>query len=307
MKDMLRNFYHNSSLGHFLIYPAKKIYDVYKYYYMGDEAFIKKSFESNFNYKMDFKNPKTINEKIQWLKLNGRTPLHTICADKYAVRDYIKEKIGEEFLIPLAFHTENPGDIIPQNLPDYPFIIKTNHDNSGHFIIEDKSGVDWEKIQEQLRIKLKRNYYYPGREWSYKNIKPCIIVEKLIKEKGVLPSDYKIHCFNGRVGCVQVDVGRKTERHRRSFYDPDWNHLDFAWMYQKGDAVEQPQLFSKMKSIAEFIARDFLYVRVDLYHVNNRIYFGELTFYPGGGFEKFIPPEWDRKLGDMLQLPLKKK
>ncbi|MDQ5987597.1 MAG: hypothetical protein CSYNP_03342 [Syntrophus sp. SKADARSKE-3] len=284
--------------------PVKILYDIYQTYLMPDKAFIKRSFKSGFGYELNLDRPKTLNEKIQWLKLNHRTPLHTICADKYAVREYVKEKIGEEHLIPLAFHTRNPANIIPDNLPDYPFIIKTNHDNSGHIVVKDKSTIDWKSVQETLKKKLKRNYYYPGREWQYKDIEPYIIVEKLLMdEKGNIPNDYKLHCFNGRVAFIQVDLDRSID-HKRNLYDVDWNFMDCVWIFNNGSALERPCLLPKMLSLAEIPAKDFHYVRVDLYNIGSAIYVGELTFSPGGGFEVFSPPEWDVKLGNMLILPI---
>lgn len=305
MKAMLKKLYHNTAVGHLILSPVKRLYGMYETHLMSDKTFIKRSFKSNFGYEIDLKNPKTLNEKIQWLKLNHRTPLHTLCADKYAVREHIKKKIGAEYLVPLIFHTKNPTDIKPINLPDIPFIIKTNHDNSGHIVVKDKSKIDWNNVQDSLGKKLKRNYYYPGREWQYKKIRPCIIVEKLlIDEKGNIPNDYKFHCFNGHVAFIQVDLDRSID-HKRNLYDAEWKFMDCVWVYDNGYVMEKPQSLSKMLSLAEILAKDFYYVRVDFYYIGSAIFFGELTFSPEGGFGAFTPSEWDIKLGNMLELPIK--
>src|SRR4030042_1774538 len=143
MKEMLRRFYKNTWLGQVVLRPIKRLYDFIYYHYVPEETVTKLDFKRFQGYKLDLKNPVTLNEKIQWLKLNDRTPLHTKCADKYAVRGYIKEVIGEEYLVPLSYQTLNPRDIIPGNLPDFPVIIKTNHDGSGGIVIKDKAAVDW--------------------------------------------------------------------------------------------------------------------------------------------------------------------
>ena len=295
--------YRETSLGYLLIHPAVLLYRFYLFRLIPKELFVKQKFKNSLGYELDLNNPQTLNEKIQWLKLNDRNKLQTICADKYAVREYIKNKIGEQYLIPLILNTEQVTDIIPEKMPDFPFIVKTNHDSSGGIIVKDKSKIDWQNAREKLATNLKRNYYYVNKEWQYKNIKPCIIVEKLLMDSdGNIPADYKLHCLNGKLAFVQIDLDRQTE-HKRSIYDPDWNLLECGWLYPKGGVVEKPRHFDKMSSLAEKIAQDFCYVRVDFYNLNGAIYFGELTFHPGSGIEVFEPADWDKKFGDQLQLP----
>ncbi len=167
MREFIKHLYHDTTIGYWLISPAKTLYDIYRcrkklydiYYFriIPEKIFIKRTFKKSFGYNLNLENPKTFSEKIQWLKLNDRKPLHTLCADKYAVREYIKEKIGEQYLIPLVYHTDNPSDIIPDNLPDYPFIIKTNHGCGEHIIVKDKSEINYKSVQKTLTKLLKRN------------------------------------------------------------------------------------------------------------------------------------------------------
>ncbi|SHJ59661.1 TupA-like ATPgrasp [Arenibacter nanhaiticus] len=304
MKKIIKHIYNESNIGYYLIEPFLKTYYFLKYRTSSDKAFLKKQFKNNFGYPINLDHPKTLNEKILWLKLNDRTRLHTISADKFAVRDYIKEKIGNEYLIPISFMTKNVNDITPMNLPDYPCIIKTNHDSGGGIFVRDKKKLNYTETKKLLKRRLSRNYYYAKKEWQYKDIEPCIIVEKLLTTPdGCIPADYKFHCFNGKLAYIQVDLDRATD-HKRNHYDPDWNFLDFKWIYENGNQVERPESLEKMKALSEKIAEDFIYVRVDLYTIDSKIYFGELTFHSESGLGKFTPEVWDKKLGEKLALPL---
>ncbi|TXN35975.1 glycosyl transferase [Flagellimonas hymeniacidonis] len=313
MKKLLRYLYKNTTIGHLVIHQFIRLHNFYLFRIMPEKAFSKRKFRKSFNRDVDLDNPKTLNEKIVWLKLNDRTPLHTICADKLAVREYIKEKIGDDYLVPLYFQTKNSKDIIPDNLPDKPFIIKTNHDSGGGVIVKDKSEIDWKEVRENLTKRLKKNYYHRSKEWQYKNIKPCIIVEKLLMDKGgELTKDFKMHCFNGEVTMLQVDIGRFSGNHCRNFYDKEWKRQPYRWASPKEngkftnpseDDVERPQALNKMISLSEMLAKDFSYVRIDWYEVEGILYFGEITFHTDGGCVPILPAEWDRKLGDMLTLP----
>jgi len=272
-----------------------------------EKVYLKRKFNRRLGYGLDLDNPKTMNEKIQWLKINNRSPLHTLCADKYAVRRYVKEKVGKEYLVPLVYHTENPTDIIPENLPDFPFIIKTNHDCGGNIIVRNKADTDWKNVQKLLSNKIKRNCYDISKEWSYKNIKPCIIAEKLLLDENEnIPWDYKLHCFDGKVRIISVTIDRFGNQ-RRNFYNENWEFQPFVWgcppSREKVPNLPAPKKLKEMIYIAEKLASDLLYVRVDLYDVINKIFFGEMTFYPGSGFVIFSPFEWDTKTGAMLELP----
>lgn len=303
---MLRSFkalYTTTSLGKFLLTIPKWIYDLYRYNIQSDTDFLKSKFKLTFGRELDLKNPKTFNEKIQWLKLNDRRPLYTTCADKFAVRDYIKENIGEEYLIPLVLITDKTEDITPSKLPDYPFIIKPTHASGQYIIVNDKSQVNWQTVKKTIDKWLNVNYYYRLREWQYKDIPPAIIVEKLlIDERGVIPRDVKIHCFNGKIEFIEVHEDRLTN-HTKTHYDENWKVLNFKSYFTEGKLSKPPITFEKMKTISKILSKDFHYVRVDLYELNGKIYFGELTFHPGSGFKAYEPEEQDLILGQKLILP----
>ncbi|MBO0340529.1 ATP-grasp fold amidoligase family protein [Flagellimonas profundi] len=259
----------------------------------------------------DLNDPKTLNEKIVWLKLNDRTPLHTKCADKFAVREYINEKVGDKYLVPLYYHTVNPKDIVPNNLPSPPYIIKTNHDSGGGVFVYDTEQIDWNQVQKSLKKRLSHNYYWESKEWQYKNIKPRIIVEKLLQNKeGKIPFDYKLHCFNGKVITIQVDMNRGTDHHFRNWYDVNWKREPFKWAAVKDGKktepsdydIKRPSTLEEMIRLSELLAAPFCYVRVDWYDVDGQLYFGELTFHHDGGNSPIEPSEWDLKLGEKLNL-----
>lgn len=266
-------------------------------------------FKKTFSYKLDLKNPKTLNEKLQWKKIYDRKDIYTLCSDKYKVRDYIDERIGAQYLIPLILATDNPKKIKYEELPD-SFIMKYNH-NSGHNIIVRKKGyAQIEKIRLEGRRWLKRNYYQTSKEWQYKNIKPLIIVEKLlVDENGNVPLDYKFHCFHEKVEAIQVDIDR-FENHKRNFYDTNWKLLPFIWctfknakpLWGNGRDIDRPILLKEMIDVAEKLSKGFDYVRVDLYSFENKVYFGEMTFTHGGGYEMFYPAEYDKIFGEKLKL-----
>lgn len=301
LRGRISNFYRNSNFGYNLMRPFYKVYE-FGLKLIPDKVFIKWYFKRYMGYSFDLDNPKTLNEKITWLKLYDRTDLHTLVADKYTVRSYIADKIGEEYLIPLLYHTKNASDIKPENLPDCDFIIKNNHDSGGYLIVKDKASVDWPRVQKQFKRSLKENFYYSTREWQYKNIEPRIIVEELLStEKGEIPNDYKFHCFNGKLAFVHVDIARFGDR-RRNLYDANWNFIPCVWQYDNGEMEEKPELFEKMKSLAETIAKDFIYSRVDFYAVKGKIYFGEITFHHHSGTQKFKTPGCDLKFGKLLKL-----
>ncbi|OYQ49635.1 hypothetical protein CHX27_01350 [Flavobacterium aurantiibacter] len=176
MKNQIKYLYENTYLK-YPMYPVKYAFDFYRFRLLPEEYFLKRRFKQVFGFNPDLKNPKSLSEKIQWLKLNDRTPLHTQCADKFKVREYVKDKVGEQYLVPLVFETKNVADINSNNIPDYPVAIKANHDSSGVVIVRDKNKENWDAIQKKLQSHLKVNYYYYDKEWPYKNIERRIIVE----------------------------------------------------------------------------------------------------------------------------------
>lgn len=311
MKNKLKNYYYNSTFGHYLLYIPHKIWNKYrklKDSKLSDKELIEIKYQEFLGKKADLTNPKLFTEKIQWLKLNDRKDLYTQCADKYLVRNYIEEKIGSKYLIPLVFMTKNYKDINEETLPDYPVIVKTTHDSGGTFIIQDKKTFDFKRLQRILAQRLKSNFYYLNREWEYKNIKPRIIVEKLLKDDSGNKqlNDYKIYCFHGKPMFIQTIFDRGVET-KEDWYDTNWNLLDVYYYSPIKKHVEKPKVLEELLKVAEKLSQDFPYVRVDLYVVNGQVYFGEMTFRPYGGFMKFVPESFDVELGNYLNLEKIKK
>ncbi|CAZ96062.1 ATP-grasp fold amidoligase family protein [Zobellia galactanivorans] len=277
-----------------------------------DKIFLAYKYRISMGKKLQLNPPTTLNEKINWLKLYDRRDILTKCADKYKVREIILERIGDKYLVPLYFQTKNPNEIVSENIKDTPCIIKTNHDSSGGIFIYDKEVVDWKELRSQLKKRIRKNYYRKSREWQYKNIKPRIIVEKLLLDsKGNIPLDFKLHCFNGKARMIQVDIDRGTEKHSRNWYDLEWKREPYKWSSPKRSGaftdpsdteVEKPQTLNEMIMLSETLASDFDYVRVDWYDVDGKLYFGELTFHHDGGIRPIIPYEWDIRLGQELKL-----
>ena len=309
----LVKIYNSSELGYQVAGPILALRSYLKYKRKTDETILKERFKKYHHREINLENPKTLNEKIVWLKLNDRRPLHTQCADKYEVRKYISEKIGSEFLVPLFFQTYDYKDVRIENLPDEPCIIKTNHDSGGGIFVYDKTKLDYKKAQQKLRRRLAVNYYGRSKEWQYKNIKPCVIVEKLLQTKeGTIPLDFKVHCMTGKPRMIQVDVGRGTQNHFRNWYSTEWEREPYKWSSIKPNGkytdpseedVEKPELLTKMLELSEKLAKPFPYVRVDWYDVDGKLYFGEMTFHHDGGNQPILPEVWDSKLGNLVKLP----
>jgi hypothetical protein len=303
------NLKYKGKIGYIIAKVVYELFRLKKYYVSKDVPFLKKKFLHLQGYPLNFENPQTLNEKLQWLKLHDRRAIYTTLADKYAVRNYIKENFGEEVLIPLLFHTNDSQSIIPENLPDQPFIIKANHDSGSYVIVRDKSEINWDRVRTDFKWWLSLNYYWIDREWQYKEIKPCIIVEKLLLDKnGKIPNDFKVHCFNGKVEFIYVSVDREGAN-KRAIYDSNWNPLPFTWANKfkdksklQGATTEPPVTLDRMIAIAEKVAQLFAYVRVDFYEVEGVLYFGEITQCHGGGFDQMRPIEWDYKYGELLKI-----
>jgi len=314
MEELLERLKYSGPIGFWI---TKHIFRTYRYVKrdrIDDTTYLKKKFNAIHGYELDLKNPKTLNEKMQWLKINDRRPINTQLADKYEVRSYIREHFGEEYLIPLVLQTKNVEDIKPENLPEYPIIIKTTHDSAHYQIVRDKNKIDWKKLRTDLKWWMAINFYYLDREWQYKNITPRVIVEKLLLTKeGKIPNDYKLHCINGKVAFVYVSVDREG-KNKRNIYDKDWKPLHFTFAAKqkdtskmRGEEIKAPKSYHQMIEFAERIAKLYAYVRVDFYDVDGKLYFGEVTHHHGGGYDQFKPIEWDRKWGDMIDLTKKYK
>ena len=273
---------------------------------MDDEEFLKRKFKSNLKYDLNLLNPNTFSEKIQWLKINDRKDIYTILVDKYKVREYIKEKLGEEYLIPLIGIWDDPDDIDFNKLPDQ-FVLKCNHNSGlGMCICKDKSKLDISKVRRELKKGLKQDYYLTGREWPYKNVSRKIIAEKYMKnEHETELKDYKFFCFNGEPKYCQVISDRSTNE-TIDFFDMKWNHQEFIGLNSKCSnskhLIAKPVTFEKMKEFAYILAKYTKFVRIEFYEIERKLYFGEITFYPASGFGNFKPSEWNEKLGEMINL-----
>lgn len=271
-----------------------------------DRLFIKIKYYIRFNKIPNLDKPKTFNEKMQWLKLNNRKPEYTNMVDKYKARDYVADKIGEQYLIPLVGVWELPDDIDFKSLPNQ-YVIKCNHNSgTGMYICKDNFKTDEEKIKSGLRQGLKEDYFIYSREWPYKNVKKRIMCEEYISDdNNEFLTDYKFYCFDGKVKVLGIFQGRGSSSGTvGDFFDVDFNWIDMKWGYPNAPEIpKKPDKFNEMVKIAETLSKDIPHVRVDLYLSNGQIYFGELTFFDGGGFSKIIPEEWDIKLGSWINLP----
>lgn len=277
---------------------------------MDDKKFIEKMFKATMDYPLNLENPKSFNEKLQWLKLYDRNPLYTKLVDKYKVREYISEKIGEDYLIPLLGVWDDPEEIDFDSLPN-KFVLKCNHNSGlGMCICTDKSKIDIKKVKNELKSGLAQNYYLNGREWPYKNVSRKIICEKyMTDETGKNLRDYKFYCFDGKPKIVGIYQDRNSDKETTGdFFDMNFEWVDLKFgMPNALNKPQKPQKFQEMIKIAEILSEGMSEVRVDLYISNNKIYFGELTFFDGGGFDKIEPLEWDYKLGSWIKLPKIKK
>ena len=274
---------------------------------INDKLYLKILFKIHFNKKLDLKNPKTFNEKLQWLKLYDRNKIYTSMVDKYEVKKIVSDIIGEEYIIPTIDVYDKFDDIKFNALPNQ-FVIKCTHDSGGLVIVKNKLKLDIEFAKRKITKNLNYNYYYFGREWPYKNVKPRIIVEKYMNDgKNNELVDYKLMCFNGKVKCIFTCTDRYSEGLNVTFFDTNWNKMPFERHYPASPkSIEKPQKLELMINLAEKLSGAIPFVRVDFYEINNKIYFGELTFYPGSGLEEFTPEEWDYKLGEWIILPTKK-
>ena len=277
--------------------------------WMPDKLYLQIAMSHSLGYKININNPHTYNEKLQWLKIYDRKPLYTQLVDKYAVREYIAEKIGEEYLIPLV---GGPWDSVDEidfdSLPER-FVLKTTHDSGGVIICRDKQSFDVDTAKQKLNKRLGKNYFWSGREWPYKNVKPRVIAEKyMIDDNCAELRDYKFYCFGGQVKVMLVVTDRmeKEVPTKFTFFDMEFNKLPFE---QAGPSdtreLMKPLAFDDMRGLAEKLSAGFPQIRVDLYDINGKIYFGELTFFDSSGGEHFEPHEWDEIMGSWIELPEK--
>jgi hypothetical protein len=278
-------------------------------HFLSDKKYISLLYKLTFKKKLDLNNPQTFNEKLQWLKLNDRKEEYTKMVDKFDVKQIVSKKIGEKYIIPTYGIYNNFEEIDFSILPKQ-FIIKPTHygGNNGITIVNDKDELNKARLRKQLNKIMKKNLYYYGREWPYKNVKPRIIIEHLLKnDDDSQLCDYKFYCFNGKVYLWFIASDRKNNV-KFTFFDRTGNFLDIKQCGAPNDRnVKKPKNLEKMIELAEILAKNITQVRIDFYEVNNKIYFGEMTFFDTSGFGKFEPDYWDKKIGDMIKLPIENK
>lgn len=299
-----------------IIQHIKKLNSKMRYYYyksMNEKDYpraLSKIFYKHFHYPLNLSNPITFNEKMQWLKLFDSTPLKTRLADKYLVREWIAEKIGEEYLISLLGVWNSFEEINFEELPQR-FVLKTNHGSGYVILVNDKNEINYKEMKKKVDQWMKENFAFKlGFELQYKDILPKIVVEEFINSESEGLSDFKIHCFNGKPEFIQIIGERDLEKHsaKEVFFDTKWNVLDCTYTYPNPDKesikkIKEPIQLNQMLVIAEKLADGFKYVRVDLYLLENgTIKFGEMTFTAASGFDHWNPQEYDKKWGELIKI-----
>ena len=301
----IRTFIENPQ--YFITSPASKGW----LNWVPDSLYLKVLYRVIMGRKLNLKNPKEYNEKLQWLKLNDRKPEYSTMVDKYEVRGYIEDLLGDKYLIPCLGIYDSVDDIDIDALPDR-FVLKCTHDSGSVEICKDKSSFDIEGARHRLSQAMKRNYYATYREWPYKYVKPRIIAEGYLEGDGGDLKDYKVMCFNGEAKIIEVHENRFVEGkvHTQTFYDREWSIVPVSQECigtKRCDVpCRRPELLDTMIELSEKIAKDMYHVRVDWYVVGDSLYFGEITFFDGSGFDAFDTVEMELYLGDMIKIPTDK-
>lgn len=277
-----------------------------KCHWIPDEVYLKIIYYLKMGEKLNLDNPQKFSEKLQWLKLYDRNPKYTQYVDKYEVKEYIKQVLGEEYVIPTIGVYDCPEEIDFEKLPS-KFVLKCTHDSGGLVLCQDKMKLEKQEVIERLNKCLKRKYFYKYREWPYKDVKPRIICEKLLEEN---IKDYKFYCFHGEPCFLYVSQGLVIDHTLKvDFYSMEWEKEPFKRLdYENFDeTLEKPTKFKEMKEICRKLSKNLNFVRVDLYQVGEKIFFSELTFTPCAGFMPIEPIAYDKILGEKLKLPMKEK
>jgi hypothetical protein len=275
-----------------------------------DKIYIRLVWWFNVDYPLNLENPGTYNEKIQWMKLNLRDSFYTTLVDKYAVRKYVSDKIGEQYLIPLLGVYDNVGEIEWDAFPDQ-FVLKCNHDSGSIVICKDKSTFDIKAAKKKLARQFRNNTTYNiYREWPYKNVERKIICEKFLEDETGDLADYKFLCFDGEPKSMYVITERSSGDYKTHFYDLQFNNLNpvHSEYDSKRKELTKPKGFEEMIRLARILSQDLVHVRVDFYDLGGKVFFGELTFFPGSGLYKFPPGSNINELwGSWTNLPSLKK
>lgn len=272
-----------------------------------DEAYLKYIFRHRMGYNLNLENPRTYNEKLQWLKLHDVHEEYSHLVDKYEVKEIIRERIGDEYIIPTLGIYNSFDEIDFDSLPDQ-FVLKTTHDSGGVFVCPDKAKLDIAAARRKIEDSLHSNYYKKYREYPYKNVKPRILAESyMVDESGYELKDYKFYCFNGKCKMILIASDRCRGSVKLDVFDPDFSHLNIKYGHPwSTHAIKKPENFEKMLEIVQLLSQGLPHVRVDLYNISGKIYFGELTFFSASGLIPIEPREWDYKLGEYIKIPTKK-
>ena len=268
-----------------------------------DKTYIEVQWDSLLNYPLNWKAPQSFNEKIQWLKMYDHKLEYNMMVDKYEVKSYVEKKIGIEHIIPTIGVWNSFDEINFDTLPE-KFVLKCTHNSGGNAICYDRQAFNFDEAREILNECMKRDYFYEGREWPYKGLRRRIIAERyMVDESGIEIKDYKVHCFNGIPKLIQVDYGRFFE-HKRNLYDTKWNYLEAIIKYptDRNYIIPKPHYLEKLLKLAETLSEKIPYVRVDFYIIKDNIYFGELTFHHGAGYEKITPHSLDFEMGSWINI-----
>ncbi len=275
----------------------------YSLRWIPDEPYIQLNYFARFHRFANLINPYSYNEKINWIKLHDHNPVYTKLVDKLEVKSFVMDKIGKEYVIPTLGSWDSFDDIEIESMPD-KFVLKCTHDSEGIIIVKDKNSLNLRAAKKKLETALHQNFFYIGREWAYKNVVPRILAEPYLEdcEYGEL-RDYKFFCFDGEPKALYIASNRSIDDVKFDYYDMEFKHLDIRQKYQNSsENITKPVMFDEMVRISKELSKGFKHVRVDLYEVNKEVYFGELTFYPLGGFIPFDPPVWDEIFGEWLKL-----
>ena len=278
-----------------------------RYATLDDETYLKRIYRATMGYELNLDNPKTFNEKLQWLKIHDRKPVYTQMVDKIESKKIVSKLIGEKYIIPTLGVWDTFDDICFDQLPNQ-FVLKCSHDSGGLVICRNKQIFDYKVAKKILTSSLKLNYYTRLREWPYKDVKPRILAERYLENsisEGL--TDYKVHSFDGKPRVILVCRNRFNKSGMtEDFYNERWEHLSVSRISHPNskDGTKKPEELEEMLSLSRKIAKDILFVRTDFYIVNHKIFFGEITFFPSSGFKKFIPESFDEIMGSWLKLPL---
>lgn len=285
----------------------KPLGDMNFFNWLDDKHYLKLLYFAETGRRLNLKNPSSFNEKLQWMKLYNRKSDYSIYVDKYKVRKYISEIIGEEYLIPMIGVYNSVDEIPWAELPSQ-FVLKCTHGSGCNVICKDKAELDISEVKRKLNNWMNKSWYWFGREWPYKNIRPCIICEKyMVDESSTELKDYKFMCFNGEPKIIQVMSGRSGGDYYLNHFDVDWNKVDIKRknLKERPGIINKPDSLNEMIEISKKLSRNMPFSRIDLYNTNKGILFGEITFFPVSGFMNFEDEAVDELLGSWITLPEK--